>query len=98
MINYGKELAKQHKILLLEGELGAGKTALTKGLVEGRGCDTKQVQSPTYAYLNIYDNKVLHIDMYRIESFEDIIQKGILNQIHEHNYIVIERPKYITQL
>jgi tRNA threonylcarbamoyladenosine biosynthesis protein TsaE len=98
MIDYGKQLAKEHKILLLEGDLWAGKTALTKWLAQGRGCDVRNVQSPTYAYLNIYDNKVLHIDMYRIQSFEDIVKKWILNQIHEHEYIVIERPKFINQL
>jgi tRNA A37 threonylcarbamoyladenosine biosynthesis protein TsaE len=36
--------------------------------------------------------------MYRIQSFEDIVQKGILNQIHEYDYIVIEWPKFIDQL
>lgn len=35
MLNYGKELAKMHKILLLQGELGAGKTLLTKGFAQG---------------------------------------------------------------
>ena len=98
MIAIGTQLAKEHKVLLLDGELWAGKTALTKWLAQGRGCETRQVQSPTYAYLNIYDNKVLHIDMYRIQTFEDIVEKWILNQIHEHDYIVIERPKFIDQL
>lgn len=98
MIELGNQLATKHKVLLLDGELGAGKTALTKWLAQGRGCDVRNVQSPTYAYLNIYDNKVLHIDMYRIQSFEDIVKKWILNQIHEHEYIVIERPKFIDQL
>ncbi|MEI7562603.1 MAG: tRNA (adenosine(37)-N6)-threonylcarbamoyltransferase complex ATPase subunit type 1 TsaE [bacterium] len=67
-------------------------------MVTGRGSDVNKVQSPTYAYLNIYDNQILHIDMYRLESFEDLVKKGILNQIHEHEYIVIERPKFIDQL
>jgi len=98
MIDFGKQIAKDHKILLLEWELWAGKTALTKWLVTGRGSDVNKVQSPTYAYLNIYDNQILHIDMYRLESFEDLVKKGILNQIHEHEYIVIERPKFIDQL
>jgi len=35
MLNYGKQLAKEHKILLLHGELGAGKTLLTKGFAQG---------------------------------------------------------------
>lgn len=98
MIDLGKELAQEHSILLLQWELWAGKTALSKGFATGLGIKENKVQSPTYAYLNIYDDKLLHIDMYRIETFEDIVEKGILNLIQEHNHIVIERPKYIDQL
>jgi tRNA A37 threonylcarbamoyladenosine biosynthesis protein TsaE len=56
------------------------------------------VQSPTYAYVNIYDNKLLHIDMYRLSSFDEFIEKGILNQISEFDNIVIEWPKREDQL
>ncbi len=62
------------------------------------GIDPAQVQSPTYAYLNIYENKLLHIDMYRLSSFEELVEKGILNQISEFGWIVIERPKWVDQL
>ncbi|MDR2540501.1 MAG: tRNA (adenosine(37)-N6)-threonylcarbamoyltransferase complex ATPase subunit type 1 TsaE [Candidatus Peribacteria bacterium] len=58
----------------------------------------EQVQSPTYTYLNIYDNKLLHLDMYRLESFEQLIEKGILDQMNEYNYILIEWPKRVDQL
>lgn len=85
-------------MLLLSGELGAGKTTLIKGFAEGLGINPEQVQSPTYAYLNIYENKLLHIDMYRLSSFEELVEKGILNQISEFEWIVIERPKWIDQL
>lgn len=85
-------------MLLLSGELGAGKTTLIKGFAEGLGINPEQVQSPTYAYLNIYENKLLHIDMYRLSGFEELIEKGILNQISEFEWIVIERPKWIDQL
>ena len=98
MLALWEELAKQHKILLLQGDLGAGKTLLTKGFARWLGIDDHLVQSPTYAYLNIYENKLLHIDMYRIESYEDLVQKWILAQMHEHDYIVIEWPKFIDQL
>nr|MBR6100662.1 tRNA (adenosine(37)-N6)-threonylcarbamoyltransferase complex ATPase subunit type 1 TsaE [bacterium] len=56
------------------------------------------MQSPTYAYVNIYDNKLLHIDMYRLSSFDEFIEKGILNQISEFDNIVIEWPKREDQL
>lgn len=91
-------LASKAKVLLLYGELGAGKTTLIKGFAEGLGINPAQVQSPTYAYLNIYENKLLHIDMYRLSSFEELVEKGILNQIFEFEWIVIERPKWVEQL
>lgn len=98
MHQYGKSLAQYHKVLLLHWELWAGKTTLIKGFAEGLGINPEQVQSPTYAYLNIYEDKLLHIDMYRLESYEKLLQKGILNQISEFEYIVIEWPKRIDQL
>jgi tRNA threonylcarbamoyladenosine biosynthesis protein TsaE len=98
MHQLGKELAQQHHIILLEGELGAGKTTFAKGFAEGLYINPKQVQSPTYTYLNIYDNKLLHLDMYRLESFDQLIEKGILDQIHSYEYLLIERPKRIDQL
>ena len=98
MHQYGKTLAQHHHILLLEWELWAGKTTLIKGFAEGLGIDPNLVQSPTYAYLNTYTDKLLHIDMYRLKSFEELIEKGILNQISEFETIVIEWPKWIDQL
>jgi len=98
MLEYGKELAKEHKILLLHGELWAGKTLLTKGFAQGLGLDGHHVQSPTYAYLNIYESKLLHIDMYRIKEYSELVEKGIIDQINEFEYIVIEWPKFINQL
>ena len=98
MHEYGKTLAQHHSILLLEWELWAGKTTLIKGFAEGLGIDPNLVQSPTYAYLNTYGDKLLHIDMYRLKSFDELIEKGILNQISEFETIVIEWPKWIDQL
>ena len=94
----GKSLAKDHKILLLQGELGSGKTTLTKGFAEGLWIDAKQVQSPTYTYLNTYENKLLHIDMRRLNDHKEIIEKGILDQMNEFEYIIIEWPKHTQHL
>jgi tRNA threonylcarbamoyladenosine biosynthesis protein TsaE len=98
MIQFGEKLAKSHKIILLEGELWAGKTTFTKGFAQWLGIENAKVQSPTYAYLNSYDNKLLHIDMYRIETYDQIIEKWIKEQIEEHEYIIIERPKFIEKI
>lgn len=98
MLDFWITLAKEHKILLLEWELGAGKTLLTKGFAKGLGLDEHHVQSPTYAYLNVYGNTLLHIDMYRIKEYSELVEKGIIDQINEYEHIVIERPKFIDKL
>lgn len=98
MLELWIELAKEHKILLLHGELGAGKTLLTKWFAQGLGLHHDAVQSPTYAYLNVYGEKLLHIDMYRIQEFSELVEKWIIDQINEFDYVVIERPKFIDQL
>ena len=98
MLQLGQDLAKQHKILLLHWELGAGKTLLTKGFAKGLGIDEQKVQSPTYAYINIYDEKILHMDMYRIEKYEELVEKWIIDQILSYDIVVIEWPKFIDQL
>ena len=56
-------------VLLLHGEMGAGKTAFVKGLARGLHI-TEEVTSPTYAYLNDYAGKLYHYDCYRISSEE----------------------------
>lgn len=94
MINLGKQLAKKHKKILLYGDLGAGKTALTKGFAEWLWIESYLVQSPTYTYINTYDNKLIHLDLYRLESIEDLIEKWIQDQIEDFDFVVIERPKF----
>ncbi len=98
MLEFWIALAKEHKILLLHGELWAGKTLLTKWFAKWLWLNEHHVQSPTYAYLNVYDWKLLHIDMYRIKEFNELVEKWIIDQINEFEYIVIERPKFIDQL
>lgn len=57
-------------ILLLHGELGAGKTLLTKGLAEGLGIDAKDVTSPSFTLINIHEGRLrlYHIDLYRLDE------------------------------
>ncbi len=98
MLSFWEWLALKSKILLLKWDLGAGKTLLTKGFAKWLGINADIVQSPTYAYINIYENKLLHIDMYRIEKYEDLVEKGILDQIDQFDYVVVEWPKFIERL
>ncbi len=58
-------------VVLLIGELGAGKTTLVKGIVEGLGvADADDVSSPTYTIIHQYGDpvRVYHIDLYRLET------------------------------
>jgi len=92
------ELSKSENILFLVGNLGSGKTTFTKWFAEWLWIDSKKVQSPTYTYVNVYDEKLLHIDMYRLETFEDLIEKWIMDLINEYEYILIEWPKWTEKL
>ena len=65
-------------VLAYEGDLGAGKTAFTRGLAKGLGC-TDMVTSPTYTIVNEYLSgrlPLFHFDMYRLTSAEDLWDIG----------------------
>lgn len=98
MYNYWKSLSKKNKVLLLKWELWAWKTTLIKWFADWLWINPAKVQSPTYAYVNIYDDKLLHIDMYRLSSYDELIEKGILNQISDFDNVVIEWPKWENEL
>ena len=98
MFKLGQELSKKYKILLLFGDLWAWKTLLTKWFANWLWIDENIVQSPTYAYINSYNWKLLHIDMYRIWEENDVWEKWINDQISKHEYITIEWPKFIDSL
>ena len=74
-----KEL-KSIKILLLFGELGAGKTTLTKHIIKILGGDYNEVTSPTFNLQHVYNTKnhtVYHFDLYRINSLEELFNLGV---------------------
>jgi tRNA threonylcarbamoyladenosine biosynthesis protein TsaE len=62
------------EIILLKGQLGAGKTHFTKGLMAGLGFDQNEVNSPSFALVNNYRGKfdVYHIDLWRMQNGVDI--------------------------
>ncbi|MGC1483812.1 MAG: tRNA (adenosine(37)-N6)-threonylcarbamoyltransferase complex ATPase subunit type 1 TsaE [Candidatus Acidiferrum sp.] len=81
--NWGREFAKRLTapvLVLLTGELGSGKTTLTKGIVAGLGAAREEaVTSPTFTLVHVYGelSKVYHADLYRIESFHDFETLGL---------------------
>jgi tRNA threonylcarbamoyladenosine biosynthesis protein TsaE len=89
----GRQLAPQLQgVVLLIGDLGAGKTTLAKGIVEGRGAaPADDVSSPTFTLIHEYGNPVAvyHVDLYRLDTpgqvrrlgLEDLFEKPALTLI-----------------
>ena len=82
-IQWGRDFAKRLKapvLVVLSGDLGTGKTTLTKGLVSGIGAaNENDVTSPTFTLVHVYgkQTKVYHADLYRIESLHDFETLGL---------------------
>ena len=97
--NIAKEFAKTLKkgdIIRLEGDLGAGKTAFTKGLAEY--FNLSGVTSPTYAYLNVYGDFIYHYDFYRLSSGEDAERLGLTDYFGGENICVLEWASNVEEV
>ncbi len=82
----GQRIGQQLKagsVIALIGELGCGKTCFTKGLCAGLGIPGKQVNSPTFAFVNEYQGRllVLHVDLYRIDDVSAGLDVGIMDYL-----------------
>lgn len=93
---YAKTL-KSYDVLILDGEMGAGKTAFVKGLAKGLGIK-EEVTSPTYAYMNDYDGRLFHYDCYRIVSSEQAERMGLADYFDMGGICVIEWAQNISSL
>jgi tRNA threonylcarbamoyladenosine biosynthesis protein TsaE len=76
-------------VLLLQGDMGAGKTAFTKGLALGLGI-LEEVTSPTYAYMNSYEDRLFHYDCYRISSERQAENLGLADYFDAGGICVLE--------
>jgi tRNA threonylcarbamoyladenosine biosynthesis protein TsaE len=86
----GRELGRRLEagsVVLLEGTLGAGKTAFVRGLAEGLGCDGDDVSSPTFTIVQEYQGRLTleHVDLYRLAAkevddlgLEDLLSEGVM--------------------
>lgn len=80
-------------LVLLSGELGSGKTTLTKGIVAGlHAADEDEVTSPTFTLLHEYGStaKVFHGDLYRIDSFHDFETLGMEDVFTKPAVVILE--------
>ncbi len=69
----GEQLAQGGALILLEGDLGSGKTVLVRGLARALGIDPREVQSPTYTLIHLHEGpggRLVHVDLYRLEPAE----------------------------
>ncbi len=101
LVNVGIEFAKNLKpkdIIILNGELGAGKTTFTKGIASALGI-TRPITSPTFNIVKEYDDKLCHIDAYRVNEedlgIDDYIDRDFIICI-EWSENIIDYIPYVT--
>ncbi len=93
------ELVEPGQLILLSGDLGAGKTLLTQGICDGLGVE-EDVTSPTYNLINEYegDLAVYHMDLYRLEQEEDLYDLGFEDYLENGGIVIIEWPDLVYDL
>ena len=98
MLDFGAQLAAALKppcIIYLQGDLGAGKTTLTRGILRAMGHEGP-VRSPTYTLIESYEpkgQKVFHIDLYRLHDPEELEYIGIRDYFTDDVIGLIEWPE-----
>lgn len=89
-------------VMALVGELGSGKTMLTRGICAGLGVPLRRVNSPTFVLVNEYQGRlpVYHIDLYRLDGTDDIVDIGWLDYLHraQEGLIIIEWAEKILSI
>jgi tRNA threonylcarbamoyladenosine biosynthesis protein TsaE len=94
----GKEIGAELKapvLVLLSGDLGAGKTTLTKGIAAGAGAAREDdVTSPTFTLVHKYEGRarVYHVDLYRVGDFHDLETLGLEDIFSETAIVIVEWP------
>lgn len=80
-------------VICLNGDLGAGKTLISKGIAQSQGVPEAEVTSPTFAIMNIYEgNKcpIRHFDLYRLNRLEELEDIGFDEYVGEDGITLIE--------
>lgn len=89
------EKLKGGEVILLNGNLGAGKTTFTKGLAKALGVD-EVVTSPTFTFMKEYHGRLdlYHFDMYRVEDEDELYELGLNEYLYMRGVCVIEWNKF----
>jgi len=94
----GREIGaglKPPVLVLLSGDLGAGKTTLTKGIAAGAGAAREDdVTSPTFTLVHKYEGslRVYHVDLYRVGDHHDLETLGLEDIFNENAIVIVEWP------
>lgn len=99
------QFAGKQKIIVFNGEIGAGKTTFIKRFCKHLGVQ-EEVTSPTFSLINEYpytdkngqEALIFHADLYRLKSLEEAIDIGIEDYLYSGNYCLIEWPDLINPL
>ncbi|WP_281676974.1 tRNA (adenosine(37)-N6)-threonylcarbamoyltransferase complex ATPase subunit type 1 TsaE [Eggerthia catenaformis] len=100
LIAFGKrlgEVLEAHMVITLNGDLGAGKTTMTKGIGQGLGVK-KIINSPTFTILKVYEGRLplYHFDAYRLEGTDDDL--GFEEIFDDEGVCVIEWAEFIEEI
>ncbi len=98
---YLAELLNNHKIVALEGQMGAGKTTFVQTILKSIGVDELE-GSPTYSLINEYQStlfgKVYHLDLYRLNSIDEVYDIGIEELLYQNEVCFIEWPEKMQEM
>jgi tRNA threonylcarbamoyladenosine biosynthesis protein TsaE len=86
------ELLRPGDVIVLAGDLGAGKTALTQGIGAGLGV-TGTITSPTFTLVHVYEDgrlPVHHLDVYRLEQLDEVLDIGLPELLDEGGVVLVE--------
>lgn len=102
-IQFGTRLGQEltgGEVLALTGDLGTGKTLLTRGIALGLGIPMEQVSSPTFTLIQEYTGlcPLIHVDLYRLEHLSEIFSLGLEEYFTPNTVVVIEWAERFPQI
>lgn len=90
---------KPGDVISLNGDLGAGKTYITKGIAKGLGVDD-YITSPTFIIVNEYEGRIplYHFDVYRINDIDEMYEIGFEEYLYGNGVCIVEWGKIVKEL